>query len=221
MLFAILILVATIMAAFGVAGYLRGTRIMVISLALLFLVVALLEKRGDQLVTYLNGLYLGIVLTFRSGLSDIASGDLDSAAAKLKSIERPFVDERANLGLLLILTLAVLALFILTAILKKHRKPSLMGAVAGIAYGYLLAAALFPLIGLPAGLLPIPLLRPFDPTALQRPAPTPAAAPAAGGGASLLAGSGVVSTLSLAITVGLAILLLASARRASKSGKKG
>lgn len=214
--FLMLILVATIMAAFGIAGYLRGARTMVVSLVILFVVVWLLETRGQQLVTYLNGLYMGIVLTLRSGLSDIASGNLESAAEKLKGIEKPFEGDTANLGLLLILGIALVAFLIVSAIFKKKRKTGALGAAVGIAYGYLLAAALLPLVGLPAGLLPIPLLRSFDPTALQRPQPIPAGAGAAGAAAS-----GLVNTLSLVIAVGLAVLLLLSARQATKSGKKG
>ncbi|MCS6845410.1 MAG: hypothetical protein NZ528_13985 [Caldilineales bacterium] len=218
--FLMLILVATIMAAFGVAGYLRGARTMVLSLVILFAVVGLIETRGEQLVTYLNGLYMGVVLTLRSGLSDIASGDLESAAQKLEGIEKPFEGGTANLGLMLILGIAIVAFFIVSAIFKKKRKTGPLGAAVGIVYGYLLAAALLPLLGLPAGLLPIPLLREFDPTALQRPQPVAAGAGAAGGAAQI-AQSGLINTLPLVIAVGLAVLLLLSARQTTKSGKKG
>jgi hypothetical protein len=221
MIFAFILLLATIMAAFGIYGYQRGTLTMLISLAILWIAVFLVETRPEQLLTYLNGLYIGAMLVFKSGLNDLASGNLDSAAAKLESIDKPFAGPTADLGLLLIILGAVLLGFLVSFFLKKKRKPGIAGALLGLAYGYLLSAGILPLLGFPAGFLPIPLIRPFDPTM-----PVPSTAPSDGGLGSgnllaTLSQPEVVSMIALVITIGMAIFLLLSVRRSNKSAKRG
>lgn len=220
MIFVFLILLASIMAAFGIIGYLRGTRPMVLSLVIFLMVVVLVEIRSEELITLLNGMYIGVMLVLKSGLNDIASGNLDSAAAKLEDIQRPFVGTTANLGLLLIVLMGVLFSLLIGLLIKK-RKPSVIGAILGIVYGYLVAAAILPLLGLPAGLLPIPFLRPFDPT-MPEPSATPdTAAEDTGGLLETLAQPGTASMIALVIMVSMAAILLLSVRRGSKSGKRG
>lgn len=221
MLFVFLLLLATIMAAFGIYGYQRGTLTMLISLGILWVAVFLVETRPEQLLTYLNGLYIGAMLVFKSGLNDLASGNLDSAAAKLESIEKPFTGPTADLGLLIIILGAVLMGLLASLLLKKKHKTGIGGAILGIGYGYLLSAAILPLLGFPAGLLPIPFIRPFDPT-MPEPSPPPAGETAESGNLlTTLSQPEVVSMITLAITASMAIFLLLSVRRGSKSGKRG
>lgn len=221
MIFVFLILLAAIMAVFGIYGYLRGTVTMLVSLGILWIAIFLVETRPEQLLTYLNGLYIGAMLVFKSGLNDLASGNLDSAAAKLESINKPFTGPTADLGLLLIIVGAVILGLLASLLLKKKRKPGIWGAVLGIVYGYLIAAAVLPILGLPAGLLPIPFLRPFDPT-MPEASTAPADETAESGDLlTTLSQPGVVSMIAMAITASMAIFLLFSVRRGSKSSKRG
>ncbi len=221
MIFVFIMLLATTMAIFGIYGFPRGTLIMLVSLGILWVAVFLVETRSEQLLTYLNGMYIGTMLVFKSGLNDIASGNLDSAAAKLESIEKPFTGATANLGLILVILGAVLIGWLVSLILKKKRKPSIVGTILGLFYGYLLSAAILPLLGFPPGFLPLPFLRPFDPT---MPAPTAPVAGASAGSGGLLARLSqpeAINLITVAITASMAVFLLASARRGSKSSKKG
>jgi len=80
---------------------------MVLSLILLF-VAALIIRRGAGHHHQIHEWHVaGGMLVFKSGLSDIAAGDLDSASQKLESIEKPFVDEREWFAYLLIIGAAV------------------------------------------------------------------------------------------------------------------
>lgn len=220
MIFVFILLLATTMAVFGIYGHPRGTLIMLVNLAILGLAVFLVESRADQLLLYLNGMYIGLMLVLKSGLNDLASGNLESAAAKLESIEKPFVGTTANLGLLLIILAAVLIGWLVGLMLKKKRKAGIVGTILGLFYGYLLSAAILPLLGFPAGFLPLPFLRPFDP---KMPAPAAAAATGTGGGSLLarLSQPETINLITIAITASMAVFLLASARRSAKSGKRG
>lgn len=212
-----LIALASVMAAFGIIGYQKGWLAMLVMLGILFVTVAAIETASETIIRYLNGLYIGTMLVFKSGLNDLASGDLDSAAAKLEDIEKPFQGATVDAGLFLVLMFGVVLGFLVALLFRKRRKGKVLGAGIGIAYGYLLSAAVLPLLlGVPAGNLPIPFLRPYDP---QAPQTAPAAS--AGGGGSLvdsLSQPETVRLVSLLIMVGLAVFLLLTARRSAKKG---
>lgn len=160
-MFAAILLLATTMAIFGVLSYLKGAKWAFISLLILTVAFVLVEYRPDTIVSTINGLYLGVMLTLKGGLGALASGDLEEAKATLENIKRPFTDQNQNLALLLVILSAVLVGLILAAWMKS--KPGVFGMIWGLAYGYLLSAAVLPLISSnPAATLPVPLLRPVE-----------------------------------------------------------
>ncbi len=172
---ALLLIVATTMAIFGTLGYLKGARWAFIALLILLVAFIAVEKFPEKIISTLNGLYLGVVLVLKGGLGAIASGDLDAAAQLLEETERPFSGDSADLALLLVILGAVGIGLILAAIWRKPN-PGLFGLILGLAYGYLLAAALQPLlIDDPANPLPVPLLRPPQGTTTAENAATVAA----------------------------------------------
>jgi hypothetical protein len=143
------------MAIFGIYGYKRGFWPMVLSLVLLFVAALVVRRGADTIIKYMNGLWMGGMLVLKSGLNDIASGDLDSAAAKLESIQKPFVDQREWFAYLLIIGGAVFLGWLL-GFLFRNSKSSIWGMLVGLVYGYVLAAALVPLVlGFSAWFLPI------------------------------------------------------------------
>jgi hypothetical protein len=115
-----------------------------LGLIVLFIATLIIQRGAETIIKYMNGIFLGIMLVFKSGLNDIASGNLDSAAQKLESIERPFEDEGEWFAYLLILAGAVFVGWLISLIGKA--KPSIWGMLVGLVYGYVLSAALLLLL---------------------------------------------------------------------------
>lgn len=216
-----LFLLAAIMAVFGVFGYLKGVRWAISALLLLLVIFILVEKRSDTIASTINGLYLGVMLTLKGGLAAIASGDLESAAALLESTTRPVTEQNRQMVLLLVVLAVVGAAMLLSLVWKS--KPSPLGMLFGLAYGYLLSAAMLPLL-LPGsgGRLPIPFLR-----AAAAPATGAAAAAEAASTGSLL--NRLLTSLGDPQSIRLVgwllgfiivLILLLSVRNSAKSGSK-
>jgi hypothetical protein len=149
-----LFFLAAVMAIFGIIGYKQGFWPMVFAMIVLFVAALIIRQGADTIIRYMNGMFLGAMLVVKSGLADIAAGDLDSAAQKLEAIERPFVDEREWFAYLLIIGAAVFFGWLITLIMKN--KQSIWGGLVGLVYGYVLSAALIPLVlGFSSWFLPI------------------------------------------------------------------
>lgn len=154
----IVILLAVIMAIFGIIGYQRGIWPEVVSLVVLLAAFTMVEQSPQRLITYMNGLYIGIMLIIKSGLTDLDVGDIAAAAAKLKSIQKPFVDERQGFALLVVMLVAAGIGYLLGRWIKSKKSP--FGAALGILNGYILSAAFLPwLTSFPKSALPVPLIR--------------------------------------------------------------
>jgi hypothetical protein len=215
-MFAAVLLLATTMAIFGVLGYLKGARWAFIALMILSVAVILVEVRPETIVSTLNGLYMGVMLTLKGGLGALASGDVEEAKATLADIDKPFTDDNQNMALLLVIFGAVAVGLILAAVMKS--KPGVWGLLWGMIYGYVLSAGVLPLISSnPAASLPLPILRP------QERAPGQAAAQASNAFDQLfttLAEPQNVQIIATAIGVFVILLLLLTVRSGVKSGKK-
>lgn len=158
MFVAILLITGTLMAIFGVLGYLKGHAWGFIGLLLLLGAFVLLQGKPDFIVSTLNGLYLGVMLALRGGLSALSSGDLEAAKATLSSIERPFNDDNRVLALLLVVVVVVLLSLILGRFTKGAA--SVWGMIWGLLQGYIFAAIVLPML-IPSrwAILPVPYLR--------------------------------------------------------------
>jgi hypothetical protein len=215
-MFAAILLLATTMAIFGVLGYLKGSKWAFISLLILLVAFVLVEYRPDTIVATINGLYLGVMLTLKGGLGALASGDLEEAKAALEDIERPFTDQNQNLALLLVILGAVVVGLILAAVMKS--KSGVFGMIWGLVYGYVLSAAVLPLISSnPAATIPVPLLRPVERE------PGAAAAQASSTLDQIftnLAQPQTVQILGIMIGVFIVLLLLLTVRSGVKGGAK-
>ena len=214
----LVLLLATTMAIFGTLGYPKGSRWIFISLLILLLAFIAIQVVPDQLVSLLNGLYIGVMLTLKGGLSAIASGDLEAAKETVSSIEKPFTAENENFALLLVILSAVGFGLLLYLIMKKN-KPSVFGLILGLVYGYVLAAAVVPLMtNIAPSKIPVPIIQPADRSAAV-------AQQAQNGFDQLLATLSSpqnIQILSLLIGVFIALLLLLTVRKGVKNpGKKG
>jgi hypothetical protein len=214
----LVLLLATTMAIFGTLAYLKGSKWIFISLLILLLAFIAIKVVPDQIVSLLNGLYIGVMLTLKGGLSAIASGDLEAAKETVSSIEKPFTAENENFALLLVILGAVGFGLLLYLIMKKN-KPSVFGLILGLVYGYVLAAAVVPLMtSIAPSKIPVPIIQPADRSAA-------AAQQAQNGFDQLLATLSSpqnIQILSLLIGVFIALLLLLTVRKGVKNpGKKG
>ena len=154
----IVILLAIIMAIFGIIGYQRGIWPEVISLVVLLVAFTVVEKSPQRLIGYMNGLFIGVMLVFKSGLSDLNAGDLEAAKRKLEAIQAPFVGEQQGFALLVVMLVAAVIGYLLGILIKK--KKSAIGAALGMLNGYILCAAFLPwLSGLSESALPLPPIR--------------------------------------------------------------
>lgn len=215
---ALLLIVATTMAIFGTLGYLKGARWAFIALLILLVAFIAVERFSDTIISTLNGLYLGLVLVLQGGLGAIASGDLDAAAQLLEETERPFTGETEDLALLLVILGAVGVGLILAAIWRKPN-PGLLGLFLGLAYGYLLAAAVQPLlIDDPSNPLPVPLLRPPQgtTTAQNAAAVTTGASNALNQLFTSLAQPQTIQIIAILLGIAIVLLVLLSVRRGVK-----
>ena len=158
----IVILLALVMATFGIIGYRRGVWPEVVSLIILLLGFVVVERSPQRLIGYMNALYIGFMLVLKSGLNDLSAGDLDSAAAKLRSVERPFAGGSQGFALLAIMVTAAAIGYLLGKLVKSEKSP-IGGSLLGLLNGYILCAAFLPwLSGLSAGDLPLPFIRQGD-----------------------------------------------------------
>ena len=214
----LVLLLATTMAIFGTLGYLKGSRWIFISLLILLLAFIAIKVAPEQIVSLLNGLYMGVMLTLNGGLGAIASGDLDAAKETLSSIEKPFTAENEDFALLLVI-LGAVGMGLLLYLIMKKSKSSVFGLILGLVYGYVLAAAVVPLMtNIEPSKIPVPIIQPADRSAAV-------AQQAQNGFDQLLATLSSpqnIQILSLLIGVFIALLLLLTVRKGVKNpGKKG
>lgn len=206
-----LFIVAAIMALCGIYGYRKGFWPMLIGLAIL-LVALLAVRRGEEtLVRYLNGIFIGAVLVLKSGLTDLSQGNLDAAKQKLASVQKPFSDEGEKWALVIMIALAVVLAILAGLPFKK--KTSVWGLLLGLGYGYLLSAALLPvLLGFPEAALPL------------APAGEAAAGPCAGligRFTCYLNQPGNAAFCGTLIVIGTALFVVLVVLRTVRGGKKG
>jgi hypothetical protein len=204
------LIAAILIAVFATLGYLKGARWAFTSLLIIFVTLFVIDTAPEFIVATLNGLYMGVMLTLKGGLGDLAAGDLDAVKETLSTITPPFEGDTEDFALLIVIAIAVIAIIILGAIMKT--KQGAFGLVWGMMIGYLLAAAVIPLISnVPPGTLPVPLLYPPERQPGQVQAQTEALW-------SRLAQPQTISVLTWIIGLFLAVVLLLTVRRGVKKG---
>lgn len=212
------LVLATTMAIFGTLGYLKGSKWAFYALLILLLAFTAIKLAPDAIVSTLNGLYMGVMLTLKGGLGAIASGDLEAAKETLSAIEKPFSGETEDFALLLVILGAVGIGLLLYVIMKKTR-PGAFGLILGLAYGYVLAAAVVPLVtDVKPSTLPVPIIQPAERSAQS-------AQEAQSRLDQMLASLSTpqsIQILALLIGAFIVLLLLLTVRKGVKSpGKKG
>jgi hypothetical protein len=219
----LVIILATVMAVFGVLGYQRGGRSSLVTLIITGLGMLVLSLQSGRVVSLINGIGVGVRFALAGGLTAMGGGDNSDAmtkalaaaraAPKLIPADRPEIVALALLGILVFVAL-------LLGLLKWFRRPaSVLGLILGLLNGYLLSAyvlgSLFPQFAI----LPSPLL----PKAAAQAVAARPATPASAGLEPLALLSGLVGSkeLPLIATLALGLLILIATRSGARGGKKG
>ncbi|OQA39045.1 MAG: hypothetical protein BWY52_03170 [Chloroflexi bacterium ADurb.Bin325] len=145
-----IIILATVMALFGVLGHQRGTKSMLSTAGLLLLGLLALSRAAGQVATLVNGMVFGVRFVFAGGLQALAAEDrnaaLDAAFERVGSVARIINVNDAGLpsgpGMFLVLALLVAAAFLLGTLKILHSRQSILGLFLGLGIGYVLTAFL-------------------------------------------------------------------------------
>lgn len=225
-----LIFMATIMALFGVLGYLRGTKFGLVISGLILAGLMVMSRGSEQVAKIINGLNFGLRFVLGGGLQALGgSGDKTEAIKKVISQLgdiRPLVSsDQPGVGLLLILALLVGLSLLLSLFKILKGAASLLGLALGLFSGYLIAAYALAALMPEVALLPLPI---HLPSLAQVVEAASAAAPAipSGSGLSakvgqLLTGLGDDPRLPIIIAVAIALFVILATRLGNRGGKGG
>lgn len=156
-----LIVLATIMALFGVVGYQRGTKSSLVTALVIWLGLVLITQASRPVARIVNGLNFGVRFILAGGLSALG-GDGDRGAALDKVMQNmpkvtPLINpDGTGSGILILFLLLVILAFLLGMLKLFKSKASVWGLVIGLANGYVLSAFLLPRL-LPDAALRLPL----------------------------------------------------------------
>ncbi|MBM4459592.1 MAG: hypothetical protein FJ011_17835 [Chloroflexi bacterium] len=217
-----IIILATVMAFFGVLGYQRGSRSMLFTSVITGGALLAFARAGPTIVKYINTMYMGTKIG-PGAIQALASGDakaLDKLFASLKAAKPLIPTDNAGFGLSVVL-LILIGLSLWASRIKYLRgAPSVMGLLFGVINGYLASAHL--LNAMSAGSawpLPFGLSKPAAPAA--------AAAGAAPGGdlvdrlLRLVTQTMSDQTLAVVIILAIALFVFLATRFSNKPAKKG
>lgn len=194
-----ILILATVMALFGVLGYQRGTKSTLFTSALLLIGLLALSRAAGMIATLVNGLNFAVRFVFAGGLQALAAEDrtaaLEAAFERVGSVTQLIRVSDTGLasgpGMILVLLLLIAAALLLGMLKVLRSRPSVLGLFLGLGIGYVLTAFL------------IRVLLPDTPLQLALPAALFGASFAAPATAVLSAGPSIINQLSARILTGL------------------
>ena len=142
-----LILLATIMAIFGVIGYLRGTRPGLLTTALVLVGLLALANAFGAVAKIVNGLNYGVRFALAGGVQALGGSGDKVAAIKgvtdgMGSVKPLMTETQPGLGVALVLG-ALLVLALLVGLTKSFReRSSITGLALGLLNGYMITTNL-------------------------------------------------------------------------------
>lgn len=226
----ILILLATMMAIFGVVGYLRGARSSFVTALTIWLLLVLLERMGGKASSLINGLNFGIRFVLAGGLQALGGGSnttesVDDVIRRMGTVPPIVSSNSSAVSLIIILLLATAVAFVIGGWGRFRGKPSGWGLAWGLLSGYMVSAYLLGPLAAENGIaLPLPL----GVSGIGGPAAAaPSVAPTSGTGLvdrfmQLVTANAIDSTtLALAIVIGIAAFVIFATRFTNRSTKKG
>ncbi len=144
-----LIVLATIMALFGVLGYLRGAKSSLFTAIVIWGGLVLITQVSPRIATTVNGLAFGVVFVLSGGLGALGGGGDRAAALNevIKNMPKAPVlvnPDGTGVGIIIIFLLLVVVGFLLGMLKIFKSKSSVWGLLIGLANGYVLSAFLLP-----------------------------------------------------------------------------
>jgi hypothetical protein len=222
-----LIILATVMAVFGVFGYLRGVKFSWFNAALVVLSILLLNRAGNTLVRVID-LFYRVGRAMLAGGFKAISGEGEGGFAKLGDLVSnvpSLIGKDGTPTALVIIFLLIIALGFLLGTLKVFKsKASYLGLALGLLTGYVVSAYMLYKVLPEAGIqLPLPgwLLGLPSGSAL----PVPSGPSVTGSALAKLTGAllGLVDRgqIALLIAILIAVFVLLAVRMGNRSVKKG
>ncbi len=225
----VLIILATIMAIFGVVGYLRGTRFSLFYAALALLGIIMLERVGDILIRMIDLFYRVGRAMMQGGFKAISgngeSGGLGKLGDLVEKIPSLVGQDDKQLVLALILLLIMIVGFLLGALKVFKKRASLLGLALGLLTGYVVSAYLLQPL-LPEAGFQLPLLAGLFGGARQATSAATTAGTSIGSTLitrivaflNSLANSGQIAII---IAIAIALFVLLATRLGNRGVKKG
>jgi hypothetical protein len=215
-----MIVLAVVMAAFGIYGYQRGTKVSLLMVGMVVGALLLMSIFGEQVAALINGLAKALQFVFSGGLQALGNGG-DSAGAVLSHMRstKPLVSsESPGAGVIMILGTAIVIAFLLGLLNGLRGSPSFAGLVLGLISGYLVTAYLLAALALETAILPLPFKVPGLLTVMSTSARS--------GGRTWQADRWMQDLanqrcLPVAIAVSIVVFVFVAVRMGNASGKKG
>lgn len=225
-----LILLATVMAVFGVFGYLRGFKSILLTTAIIWLGLVLVSRFGDLIAKTVNGLNYAVRFALAGGLGALGgSGDKGEAITQVferMGAVKPLISaDGTGPGMLLVFLLLVMLGLLLGALKKLKTKSSPLSLILGLLNGYVVTAFLLRMALPEAGiLLPLPagLLRGQAAASAVAAATGPSVTDSAIAKlAATLANLAGYSQIAILIAILIAVFVLLAVRSGNRGAKKG
>lgn len=225
-----LILLATVMAVFGVFGYLRGGKSTLLTTAIIWLGLVLVSRFAGVIATMVNGVNYGIRFVLAGGMGALGgSGDkgdaINQVFARMGPVTPLIAADGSGPGLILVFLLLMVIGLLLGALKSLKSKSSPLSLILGLVNGYVISAYLLRMALPEAGiLLPLPagLLGNQTTTAAV---PLPAGPSVTGSAIAKLAATltslATAGHIAILIAVLIAIFVLLAVRTGSRNSKKG
>ncbi len=224
-----LILLATVMAIFGVFGYLRGGKSTLLTTAIIWLGLVLVSRFAGTIATMVNGVNYGIRFVLAGGMSALGgSGDKGNAVnqvfERMGKVTPLIAADGSGPGLILVFLLLMLLGLLLGALKSLKTKSSPWSLILGMVNGYVISAYLLRMALPEAGiLLPLPagLLGSQAAVAVPTPAGPSVTGSALAKLAATLTGLATAGHIAILIAILIAIFVLLAVRTGNRNSKKG
>jgi len=215
-----IVVLAIVMAGFGIYGYQRGTKFGVLLAGMIVGALLLMSIFGQEVVALINGIDKAIRFAFGGGLQALGGGanGAGAALAQVRSVPPLVSVESPGTATILVLGVALVLAFFLGLLRTFRGSPSFAGLVLGLISGYLVAAYVLAALAPQAELLPLPITIPGLPTATL---PSGFSIGQTWNIDQWMQDLANLKCLPVVIVVSIAAFVLVAIRTGNRSGKKG
>lgn len=225
-----LILLATVMAVFGVFGYLRGFKSILLSTVIIWLGLVLVSRFGGLIAKTVNGLNYAVRFALAGGLGALGgSGDkgeaINQVFERMGAVKPLIRADGTGPGMILVFLLLVMIGLLLGALKTLKTRSSPLSLILGLLNGYVVTAYLLRMALPEAGLLlPLPaglLGGQVAASTVATPTGPSVTDSAIAKLAAMLANLAGYSQIAILIAILIAVFVLLAVRSGNRGAKKG